>query len=152
MVKEIPFNIHLCISGKMNPRMYGKGNLKELIKALSPRLNDGEYVFASVDSLDGIPRGLAICEFREAEGVTLIIAKHLAEDLALPFTFLAKWITLDIHSPLDAVGLTAAFAKVLAGNDISCNVVAGFFHDHLFVDVNDAQKAIDVLTGLAKDF
>jgi hypothetical protein len=129
--------------------MTGERNLQKMIKAISPRLNDGEYVFTTIDRLDAIPRGLAICEFKEDEGFSLIIAKEIAEDLALSFHYVAKWITLEIHSALDAVGLTAAFAKVLAENDISCNVVAGFFHDHIFVDVNDAQKAIKVLNDMA---
>jgi uncharacterized protein len=61
----------------------------------------------------------------------------------------AAWITLTVHSALEAVGLTAAFSKALADVNISCNVVAGYYHDHIFVPQQDAEKAMAVLESLA---
>ena len=37
---------------------------------------------------------------------------------------------------VDAVGLTAAFATRLADCELSANVFAGFYHDHIFVQNN----------------
>ena len=71
--------------------------------------------------------------------------------MTLNYTFIASWITLTIHSSLDAVGLTAAFSGALAKNDISCNVIAGYYHDHIFVDKKDAKKAMQTLTALSKN-
>ena len=61
----------------------------------------------------------------------------------------AAWITLEVHSSLAAVGLTAAFAGALAQANISCNVIAGYYHDHLFVARDDAERALSTLRALA---
>ena len=67
----------------------------------------------------------------------------------LDYEFVARWITLDVHSALDAVGLTAAFATALAAAGISCNVLAGYHHDHVLVDTDRASEAVSVLERLA---
>jgi uncharacterized protein len=53
-------------------------------------------------------------------------------------------------SDLQAVGLTAAFATALGRAGISCNVVAGAQHDHLFVPVEQAGRAMAELQGLQR--
>jgi len=55
-----------------------------------------------------------------------------------------------VHSALDAVGLTAAFSNALSSAGISCNVVAAYYHDHIFVDKKDAERAMEVLLDLTK--
>jgi hypothetical protein len=65
------------------------------------------------------------------------------------FDYVAAWITLNVHSALEAVGLTAAFATALGQAGISCNVIAGYYHDHLFVGQADAERAMHVLRDLA---
>jgi hypothetical protein len=87
--------------------------------------------------------------FKEDKATTLVLKRELAARLQLPYTFVMAWITLAVHSSLDAVGLTATFSNALANNCISCNVVAAFFHDHIFVDKKDAAKVIEVLTSLS---
>tara|TARA_R110000765_G_scaffold236465_1_gene339318 strand:+ start:91 stop:489 length:399 start_codon:yes stop_codon:yes gene_type:complete len=129
----------------------GETDLTNLLKGMTPVLNEGDYVFVTVKNLDKIGRNDTICEFKEEEGTTIVIEKNKADTLKLNYTFIASWITLTIHSSLDAVGLTAAFSGALAKNDISCNVIAGYYHDHIFVDKKDAKKAMQTLTALSKN-
>ena len=128
----------------------GETNLNNLIKNMKPILNDGEYVFASVSSLESIPREITICEIKEREGTTVVLSKKDAEELGLEFEFIASWITLNIHSSLEAVGLTAAFSTALGKRNISCNVIAGFYHDHIFVDKKDKDEVMKVLWEMTK--
>jgi hypothetical protein len=72
-------------------------------------------------------------------------------DSGLEYHFTAAWITLRVHSALDAVGLTAAVSLALTDAGISCNVVAGFHHDHLFVPHTRAADAVRVLEALAAE-
>jgi hypothetical protein len=129
--------------------MCGETNLSKLIKNLAPQLNKGEFVFTSVKDSKIIEGADIIGEFKEAEGTTIIISKSKADALKLQYSFVAAWITLKVHSSLNAVGLTALFSSELAKHNISCNVIAGYYHDHIFVNVNDADRAIEVLKNLA---
>lgn len=132
--------------------MSGETNISRLIQKMSPELNAGEYVFATVTNLNEIDRKDTICEFKETEGTTVVIKREKADELNLRYTYIASWITLKIHSSLEAVGLTALFSTALAKNNISCNVIAGYYHDHIFIDKKDADKAIRVLTGLSENY
>ena len=129
--------------------MAGETSLATLLRSMSPQLNVGEYVFCTLR--DGnLPAGLEIIgSFREQEGLTVILERAHAEKAGFSFDYLAAWITLNVHSALAAVGLTAAFASALGQAGISCNVVAGYYHDHLFVGLADAERAMQVLRNLA---
>ena len=131
--------------------MPAETNLIKLIKEMRPQLNKGDYVFVSVQDANTIDRADTICEFKEREGITLVLEKTKADSLGLPYDYVAAWITLQVHSALAAVGLTAAFSNALAKHNISCNVIAGYYHDHIFVAKEDAQKAVDVLKRLSEN-
>jgi hypothetical protein len=132
-----------------NIDMAGETSLATLLRTMSPQLNDGEYVFCTLrDST--LPTGLEIIgSFREQEGLTVILERSHAEQAGFSFDYVAAWITLNVHSALEAVGLTAAFATALGKAGISCNVIAGYYHDHLFVGQADVQRALQVLRDLA---
>ena len=130
--------------------MSGEKDLVKLIRDLQPKLNTGNYVFVSVSNLDVINRKITLFEFKEAEGVTVVMEQYMADELQLEYHYVASWITLMVNSSLDAVGLTAIFSKALADHQISCNVVAGYYHDHIFVDIKDTNIAMEVLMQLSK--
>ena len=129
--------------------MAGETNLAILIKNMQPVLNDGQYVFCSVFSKKGIDFDKIALFFQEKEGFTIVVQKEYADTKGFAYNSIFAWITLFIHSSLEAVGLTAAFSTALAENNISCNVVAGFYHDHIFVQSDKAQEAISVLSKLS---
>lgn len=130
--------------------MTGEKNLDTLLKTMRPTLNPGEYVFCSVKDMQQVDQAEIISFFREGEGITLIMERKIADRHGLEYSFVAAWITLTVHSSLEAVGLTAAFSAALTEENISCNVIAGYFHDHIFVDKKDSEKAMAALNRFSK--
>jgi uncharacterized protein len=124
-------------------------DLKKLLKTLNPIHNAGEYVFCKVQDIKTINPDNLLYLFREKEGITLVLRKEIADGLNLEYTHIASWITLSVHSSLEAVGLTAAFSTTLAKEGISCNIVAAYYHDHIFVDKKDTENALQILKRLS---
>ncbi|WP_018350234.1 ACT domain-containing protein [Longispora albida] len=131
--------------------MAGEKDLATLLSTMDPEVHDGEYVFVTVpdgQQPDGVHPVVTVAE---REGLTLVLPRAEADGHGLPYEYVAGWLTLRVHSALDAVGLTAAVATRLAGAGISCNVVAGYFHDHLFVPHADASRAAGLLMTEPRD-
>jgi hypothetical protein len=129
--------------------MSGERDLRKLLSGMRPELNPGRYVFTTVNG--GMPLGVTpVVTVAEPEGLTLVARLEDADAAGLVYDYVAGWITLRIHSALEAVGLTAAVAQELASVGLSCNVVAGFHHDHVFVPYERADEAVTVLEDLAQ--
>ncbi len=130
--------------------MSGEKKLDTLLRTMKPMLNEGDFVFCTVKDITPLNLNDILFFFKEEEGITIIVNQGIADNLDLEYSFIASWITLTVHSSLEAVGLTAAFSKALAEEHISCNVVAGYFHDHIFVDKKMADKAMAALNRLSE--
>ncbi len=131
--------------------MEGKKNLEEILKNMSPTLGDQEYVFITTRKpLDEFLNLNPLCSFVEEEGLTLIINRTVAEAQGFEFDGVFKQITLKVHSSLDAVGLTAMVASKLKDQNISANVVAAYYHDHIFVQSYLAEQALNCLKDLSR--
>ena len=127
----------------------GESDLLTLIAQMSPSLDDQVWAFVSVSEVSSeYVAEHALATFRETEGTTLIVPWERAEEFDVCSEPMAR-ITLNIHSSLEAVGLTAAVSQALASEAISANVVAGFYHDHIFVPQTSGERAVACLTLLS---
>lgn len=128
--------------------MTGERDLDRLLAEMRPERRPGVWTFTTLPPGAAVPAGLdPVVTVAEAEGTTLVVPLEDARAAGLPADFAAAWITLTVHSALEAVGLTAEVARRLTAADISCNVVAGYFHDHLFVPAERADDALRALVG-----
>ncbi len=123
--------------------------LKQLLARLSPQRRPGTYVFVFVARGEPLPEVEAFASVVEAEGVSLVLARDDADSAGLAYDFLAGWVTLGVPSKVGDIGLTAAVSTALADAGISCNVIAGYHHDHLLVPLERVVEALDVLRRLS---
>ncbi|GII98080.1 hypothetical protein CLV28_1494 [Sediminihabitans luteus] len=123
----------------------GEHDLATLLRSVEPVLRDGTWVFVTGD----VPAGVVpLATFVEDEGLSLLIRREDADAAGLAYDFVGAWISLSVHSALDAVGLTAAVAGALAAAGISANVVAARYHDHVLVPVDRAEETVRIVAGL----
>lgn len=133
-------------------QMSGETNLNRLLSTISPVLRDGEFVFLTFkESVYGDHDRLRpIASIMEREGLSVVVPKSKADENALEYGSVFRCITLNVHSSLDAVGLTAAVSKRLTECNLSANVIAGFFHDHILVETSAAARALSEIQGLSQ--
>ncbi|WP_061964610.1 ACT domain-containing protein [Demequina aurantiaca] len=131
--------------------MSGEVDLRVLLATMHPRLDPSVYVWVSVGSAtaDREVVAHAVVTVREDEGLTMVVERSVADAHGLAYEFPSARITLEAHSALEAVGLTAAFAAALGEVGISANVVAGYHHDHIFVPLDRADDAMTALRELS---
>lgn len=120
-------------------------NLAVLLRSMRPVLNPGIYVYATLPDDGRLPANSIVASIREPEGLSVVVEESAALQAGLTPVFRCAWITLSVNSDLEAVGLTAAFSSALTQANISCNVVAGLNHDHIFVPVGKGNAALEVL-------
>ncbi|MEX2468651.1 MAG: ACT domain-containing protein [Pseudohongiellaceae bacterium] len=128
--------------------MVGEIDLDKLLALLQPRLLEGEFVFCSIPA---VPLGelealQPLACYHEEEGLSLLLRRPSADAAGIRYNFVSRCITLSVHSSLDAVGFTAAVSNKLATHGIPANVVAAFYHDHVFVPAEQADQALRLLT------
>ncbi|MCA9897714.1 MAG: ACT domain-containing protein [Ardenticatenaceae bacterium] len=130
--------------------MSGETDLSKMLATLAPQLHDTEFVFCTFPlAAYGNHTDLEpIASFIEAEGLTLVIPRHRAEQHGIAYEGAFRCITLSVHSSLAAVGLTAVIATQLAKHHISANVIAAYYHDHVFVQNGRANDALAALNAL----
>ena len=130
--------------------MRGIKNLDKLLKEMKPELADKEYVFCTLpeDKFDRLQL-TTLLVYKEKEGLTIITEREIADANSLSYSDVWKLITLTVHSDLSAVGFLARITDKLAKAGISVNVCSGYYHDHLFVPIEKANNAIDILKRLS---
>ena len=126
--------------------MPGERNLEVLLAAMAPVLHEEELVFCAAPEIARAP----VCAVREEEAWSLVLRREEAARLGLEGAFPCRRITLTVHSSLDAVGLLARVAAELAEAGISVNVMSGYYHDQLFVPVDRAEEALELLLKTAR--
>jgi len=130
--------------------MAGEMNLKRLLNGMKPSLQEGRFVFCTLQ-IERLPLDLdVVASFKEEEGLTVVVEEREAKERGWDYEVAMAWITLTIHSALEAVGLTAAVANALTQENISCNVIAAYYHDHIFVPVERAEEAMLALQRISE--
>ena len=128
----------------------GRTDIATLFAGMDPTLSAVEVVFCSFPTASMTDKAFLdpIGCFMEPEGLSPIITRQMAEAHGIAFSVVLQGITLNVHSSLTAVGLTAAVAGRLTQHGISANVVAAYYHDHVFVPIAVAERALAVLRTL----
>jgi uncharacterized protein len=127
---------------------------RAMIAGMTPLLRPQTYIFLSTTSRNLIDRlrPAAICIFREDEGTSMIVdIDAVTNDADIDSSHPMRRIVLQVYSSLEGFGLTAAVASALSEERIACNMVAAFYHDHVFVLAGDAERAMEILVALQRE-
>ena len=128
--------------------MSGITDLKQTLKSIKVLCDDIQYGFASIKDETQISRDEVLATFHENDRLAIIAPKEYLDGKEIENEGPYAKLTIDVHTSLELVGLTAVMATKLAENGISANVVAAFYHDHVFVQYDLRQKAIELLESL----
>lgn len=131
--------------------MAGIEDIQILLRDMEPVIDGIDYVFCSTGSsklTEEIVSMRPVATILEEEGMTVVVSKKQADECKLSYSTIFQKISLNIHSSLEAVGLTAAISTALAIHNISANMVAGYYHDHIYIRKDHADLALEILEGL----
>ncbi|MDJ1016584.1 MAG: ACT domain-containing protein, partial [Paracoccaceae bacterium] len=126
---------------------HGISLLEDLLRGLDPYQRPGVWVYAELPRNTPCPEGAAFTVI-EDEGRTVVLPEDEAKAAGLQPLFRAAWITLRVHSALEAFGLVAQVSSRLADVAIPCNIIAGARHDHILVPYDKAEEALRSLRDL----
>jgi hypothetical protein len=129
--------------------MQGEADLNTLLASMKPILHPETFVFACGSRGRNVDDLKPVMVFEESEGTTMILIRDVAETHGIDYQFPCRMITLNVHSSLEAVGFIAAVSKRLAEESIGVNPVSGYYHDHLFVPLMEAERAMAALVELS---
>jgi hypothetical protein len=130
--------------------MSGERDLGRLLRGLAPSLDDTPFAFGVLPKGAELPRTIRLIGlFEEDEGTTLIAPLADLSAAGIEHSAAMAKISLKVHSSLEAVGLTAAIAAALAEAGISANIVAAYYHDHVFVPWDRREEALSRLRALS---
>ncbi len=129
----------------------GENRLSVILQTLEPSLRHGDYVFCTFPAANygDYSEMEPIASCWEREGLTLVVPRDAADKHGFRYATAYRAVSFGVHSSLDSVGLTAVVTQRLAAAGISVNVIAGYFHDHLFVPSDVAEKALEELHKLS---
>jgi len=132
--------------------MRGETNLNNILRNLAPEIRDEVFVFCTLKgaSLPEWMHASIFASVAEPEGLTLVLPQEEAEREGLTYEGTYRCVSLGVHSSLDAFGLTAALSRALAESAISANMFAGYYHDHILVPTEDAERAMVCLNSLSE--
>ncbi|MEJ2544485.1 MAG: ACT domain-containing protein [Calditrichaceae bacterium] len=129
--------------------MSGETDLSRLMQNIQLELIESEFVFANLEE-EQINKLNPICTFTEKEGTSVILNRNEADLNSVQYESVFRMITLNIHSSLNAVGFLAKITGELTKYNIGVNPVSAYYHDHLFVPVDRAEEAVNILSQLKK--
>ena len=130
--------------------MPGQTDLKKILESIDPYLVDESFIFMTTDqSLSSISNTLnPIASFKENEGLSIVITQATADKNAITYDSVFSCISLGVHSSLESYGLISIISRELTQNNISTNVFSGYYHDHIFVQSEKADKALEIISKI----
>jgi hypothetical protein len=131
--------------------MAGSTNLKNVFSSMKIVCDEIRYGFTSVEDMSEIDASGILGSFNEDEGVTVFASAEYFNSKDIDYEGDFAKLTVNVHTSLELVGLTAALADVLTKRSISANVVAAFYHDHIFVQFDKKEEAIAAIESLSNE-